>query len=298
MLARPTLVELVETSRFRCVGLDGLDQQNPEISHGLGGFAASYPREPRHIFHNEVEKRSSLARVTSFPVGPQPTRTDRPRAAALRVLRALTELDQPALLQSLVDALGGHPNSVRAQLDQLVEAGFVEPVSSVVIGRGRPPKRFEVTIAGRQVALEDPERDDYLSFIEAVAEDLAERPDSQGLASELGRRWGRRMRDSRGDDLDLVDILANHGFTPMPTEDGLVLRTCPLLALGGRRPDVICTIHGGLLDTLTDGQATLTPFVGHGCAVTMVDPQGPPAESAPGLDSARPTPTAHTSRKR
>ena len=58
--------------------------------------------------------------VTTPSGGPQPARTDRPREAALRVLRELVAADGPATLAMLTQSLGGHPNTTRMQLEHLV----------------------------------------------------------------------------------------------------------------------------------------------------------------------------------
>ncbi|MDQ7993481.1 MAG: MarR family transcriptional regulator, partial [Propionicimonas sp.] len=73
--------------------------------------------------------------------GPLPTRTDRPRAAALRVLRALVGSDG-ITVAALSERLGGHPNSIRLQLERLVAAGFAETAVPPSDRRGRPSHAY------------------------------------------------------------------------------------------------------------------------------------------------------------
>lgn len=196
--------------------------------------------------------------TTSTPLGPQPARTDRPRAAALRVLRAVAAAEEPVTLAELTTGLGGHPNTTRAQLEHLVADGFVEESSRPGRGRGRPARGYAATIAGRQVALEDPEWDGHQALVEAIAEQLVGTPDPITAAHALGRGWGRRLAE--GEESGLIEVLAAQGFTPENTADGIALRTCPLLESAQRWPEVVCAIHQGLIDAVSPQPRTLLPF--------------------------------------
>jgi len=204
--------------------------------------------------------------VTTTPeLGPQPARTDRPREAALRVLRALLATDGRGTIATLNAALGGHPNTIRIQLEHLIGDGFVTPASLPAPGRGRPARAYLVTIAGRQVAGEDPELEVYSALVEAVAEHLAGTEDPPVAAHSIGLTWGSGLVATRGD--DLVSILAGQGFTPVPTRDGIALRTCPMLASARRHPDVVCGIHQGLIDAISPEPRQLLPFAATGACL-------------------------------
>lgn len=194
---------------------------------------------------------------TSSRLGPQPARVDRPREAALRVLRALVAAG-PATLGELTAALGGHPNTTRAQVARLVADGLADAVVRPASGRGRPARGYAATVAGRQVALEDPDRDEQGALIGAIAEHLAAGPDPVAAAHSVGRSWGRRLAAAEG--VALVPILAAQGFTPEETPDGIALLTCPLLASARQRPDVVCGIHQGLIDAVSPHPRRLVPF--------------------------------------
>jgi predicted ArsR family transcriptional regulator len=191
-----------------------------------------------------------------LPAGPLPVRTDRPRPAALRVLRALVG-QGPVTIAALHAELGGHSNSVRQHLEGLVESGFVEEVGQPAGGRGRPARAYAATVAGRQVALQDPDLDAPGALVEAVAEHLAATPDPASAAHAVGMGWGRRLAS---DHRDLIEILAAQAFTPERTPNGIALRTCPLLASARQCPDVVCGIHQGLIDALSPEPLRLLPF--------------------------------------
>jgi predicted ArsR family transcriptional regulator len=205
--------------------------------------------------------------VTTSPTrGPQPTRTERPGAAALRVLRVLAGSAAPSTLATLAGTLGGHPNTTRSQLDNLVADGWATQSDEPPAGRGRPARVYCATVAGRQVALEDPDRSDQVALLEAVVEHLAASADPRGAAREIGRGWGRRL--ASGERADLTGVLARQGFTPEPSVDGIALRTCPLLASARRWPEVVCVIHQGLVDEVATEPWIVEPFsLPDGCLV-------------------------------
>lgn len=213
---------------------------------------------------------------TPTPLGPRPARADRPRAAALRVLRALTEAAGPATIAGLTASLGGHPNTVRIQLDHLVETGFADVTLLPPEGRGRPSQAYTATLAGQQVAGQDDEHDDQPALIDAVAEHLASGPDPRAAAIALGNSWGRRLAERDGSANELATVLARQGFAPETTEGGLRLRTCPLLDSARRHPEVVCALHQGLIDVTSSRPATLLPFAARGaCLVSFAAPPVP-----------------------
>lgn len=184
----------------------------------------------------------------------------------MRVLLALVAAEAPATLATLAGTLGGHPNTTRAQLDHLVADGWADQSDEAPAGRGRPARVYRPTLAGRQVAMEDPDRADQVALLEAVVQHLAASPDARASAREIGHNWGRRLASADRD--DLTDVLARQGFTPEPTSDGIALHTCPLLASAIRWPDVVCVIHQGLVDEVAGDDWIVEPFsLPDGCLV-------------------------------
>ena len=231
------------------------------------------------------------------PLGPEPARTDRPREAALRVLRALATADRPVTIAALTDELGGHSNSVRMHLEHLVSDGFAVEEAAPSSGRGRPPRAYRATIAGLQVAGQDDTWDGATALVAAIAEQLATAFEPTEQARALGVRWGRRLRLA---DADLFTTLAAQGFTPRVAEDGIELRTCPLLETARQVPEIVCSIHQGLIDELSPEPLRLAPFARPGACV--VRPREPadraeprsassPEGSRPGLRSPDRQPT-------
>lgn len=181
------------------------------------------------------------------------------------MLRALLATDGRGTIATLNADLGGHANTIRIQLEHLVRDGFVTETSLPAPGRGRPARAYLVTIAGRQVAMEDPDRQGQSALVEAVAEHLASSPDPAGAAHSVGRNWGSRLVATTGD--DLVSMLTRQGFTPMQTPEGIALRTCPMLASARRHPDVVCGIHQGQIDAVAAEPQQLLPFAAAGACL-------------------------------
>lgn len=207
---------------------------------------------------------STQAAASTLGLGPQPARTDRPREAALRVLRSLAAAEEAITITALTAELGGHPNSVRMHLEHLVSEGFAVEEPAPTGGRGRPPRAYRATIAGLQVAGQDDTWDGSSALVAALAEQFATGPEPVDAARELGRRWGRRLRHA---DAGLLATLAAQGFTPRVSGDGIELRTCPLLATARQLPAVVCSIHQGLIDELSDDPLRLIPFARPGACV-------------------------------
>lgn len=206
--------------------------------------------------------------------GPQAANPGGVRPVAIRTLRALAARHEPVTVADLVPDLGDHPNSVRLHLDALVSDGLAERVSTEPTGRGRPAKRYAATLHGRQLAHQDSELDDVHALIEATVDHIAENARAAETAQALGRRWGERLRERSGSDRDVVATLAAQGFTPETDGDRILIRTCPFLGEARRRPELICTLHQGLLDAMVEG-TTLEPFAAPAACVVTIHPAQP-----------------------
>ena len=203
--------------------------------------------------------------MSAAPPGPVPVRTDRPRDAALRILRLLAAAPEPMTIADLQARLGGHPNRFRSPLDDLVADGFAWETAITSGGRGRPARSYTATAAGAQVALEDPGHPLLNALVEGVAEILSASHDPVSRARSVGNAWGRRLPR-----LSLLDALTAQGFAPLVERDRMVLRTCPMVEAARRDPEVICAIHLGVMESVSGDPLTLVPFAEPGgCVVTL-----------------------------
>ncbi|MEQ6897370.1 helix-turn-helix domain-containing protein [Microbacterium sp. KR10-403] len=163
------------------------------------------------------------------------------------VLRLLDEADEPLTVAALAARLGTHPNTVRLHLERLVAEGHVERTSD---GRGIPGRPAQLYRRACKEPGADPGR--YRMLAEILVDELAESPQPQRAAIEAGRRWGRREaeRDPAREPIEgLVNLLERVGFQPRAcTADGRVdVCRCPFLELAREHPDVVCSVHLGLM---------------------------------------------------
>lgn len=196
------------------------------------------------------------------PTSPAPS-------AGPRVHRALASPVRGRLLESLrrepaVDAaslaadLGLHVNTVRSHLTVLEDAGLVEGVSEARDRPGRPRLLYHA-VAQDPAPSTDGEGYRLLArilagFLSTVTDDTA------GAAEEAGRAWGSfladgpapfQRSDAPGAVRQLADLLDRHGFAPglegEVATSSIVLWRCPFLEVARAHPEVVCSLHLGLM---------------------------------------------------
>lgn len=180
----------------------------------------------------------------------------------------------------LVDAVGLHANTVRAHLQELTAAGLVAIQTVPPAGRGRPAHVYAITEAGRAVPrVNDPAFAEYRGLTTAFATHLSTRSqDPSAEARQIGRAWGAQLATSEKPTQKsgptrkdrpaalVIRLLTRLGFTPIPPdeqhpEEGIALRTCPLLELAEEMPEVICQVHQGLVEGALDQYGSVRPGV-------------------------------------
>jgi predicted ArsR family transcriptional regulator len=201
-----------------------------------------------------------------------------------RLLAVLRQADGPVGVRELAETVGLHPNSVRQQLDQLVEAGLVVRSTAAPAGRGRPGLRY-VAAPGDG----DPDANAYRELARVLADELSRQPEAATVATAAGERWGRTLlfdatpTPTAGEAVDrLARLLDDAGFAPerpVGPRDALWLRHCPFEPLARERPAVICGVHLGLMrGALRELRAPLDavrlePFVAQDLCVAHLGPR-------------------------
>ncbi|AZI59403.1 transcriptional regulator [Nakamurella antarctica] len=177
-----------------------------------------------------------------------------------QVLHRLRDSADPLTVTDLAGQLAIHVNTVRFHLGTLVSAGQVETVRAAQGGAGRPPQLF------RPVRGMDPRgRRDYQVLAGVLAITLANQSNPAQRSAEAGRAWGSKQRggaaglnplevtplDPADAVIRLTDMLDEFGFSPEQPPNGVPshinLRNCPFLELAVDRPDVVCSIHLGIM---------------------------------------------------
>lgn len=230
-------------------------------------------------------------------LGPQPAHDDNsagaltPQRAA--VLERLQQL-QPATAQQLASDLGLHLNTVREHLAALTDRGYVGRSRQATSERGRPPWSYVATRQGeRDVRLRD-----YAGLAGALAACIdSGLPDVRPAAIAAGQAWGGSLAEDFGtdhstlqrDDKNLqarllaIALLNGNGFEPhTDTDTKLVrLRRCPLLDVARRYPEVMCSVHLGLVQGALDqfggdsSGCSLVPFAEPGACILRMNRQSP-----------------------
>jgi predicted ArsR family transcriptional regulator len=192
-------------------------------------------------------------------------------------------------------------------LDKLVEAGLLtasyqRPPGRSGPGAGRPAKLY--MRSDREFAVTVPPREYELAarlLVQAVEADPSgnSRTALVEAARRLGAELGGRFRPADADRTavadrtgvagrtgvveldgvaDLGEALAEHGYEPRSSEDGVIrLRNCPFHQLAEHHRDVVCGMNLGLIEGIlaglgADGQrAVLDPQPGHCCVAIGAD---------------------------
>jgi predicted ArsR family transcriptional regulator len=224
-------------------------------------------------------------------------------ASRLRLLDALRASERPLDVRELAAACGLHMTTVRFHLDVLTDAGLVTSQTGRSGTRGRPRRLYlpASRTAGGSSGYE------LLSGILAThwAGDGDERAQR---AEQAGWDWAGQHKPGPAAAAATLTEAAAHvnavfaelGFDPDLARDGdnlqIRLHACPFRAVAATHPEVVCSVHLGLLRrTLADVEAppttvSLRPFVEPHLCLAQISPaaapvqglQGPPAPGVGG----------------
>ncbi|MDO5663530.1 MAG: hypothetical protein Q4G40_12605, partial [Brachybacterium sp.] len=165
-------------------------------------------------------------------------------------------------------------NATRRHLDALVADGMAMVDRIPSTGPGRPAQGWTLTREGRRAVAGDSSAAAHAELIDAVAASLSASPDAAEEARSIGLSWGARHRQAGA---SMEGVLTQLGFSPehdAERRDTTRLLTCPILDAAQANPDVICGIHRGLIEGLTDRTdgVQLLPFAEPGACIVRVRP--------------------------
>lgn len=189
----------------------------------------------------------------------------------IHILNLLRDSAGPLDVAQIAAHSGLHPNTVRFHLRILVGAGLAGGRADPQGSAGRP--RLVYT-----AATDTPGPDGSALLADILAGYLAASSAcASGLAEQAGHAFGRRhQQPAAGLSVEqavrhLIAMFAELGFESESVPDGqdvqIRLRACPFQALATKYPDVVCSLHLGLIrGTLVRLGApvtarTLRPFV-------------------------------------
>lgn len=155
-------------------------------------------------------------------------------------------------VQQLAKRLGVHQNTVRWHLGILADAGVVSSRTAERSAPGRPrilyTLRPEATVGAR---------DEYRLLATILTGTVSALVDGSDRAAQAGRAWGRYLVTSpppgtKASDehatREVVGLLDQQGFAPRVEDGEIHMCRCPFAELATSHPDVVCTLHRGLID--------------------------------------------------
>ncbi len=188
-------------------------------------------------------------------------------ASRRRLLEILRSAEQPVDAAALAMSIGVHVTTVRFHLDVLEDAGLVQRRPERAGRPGRPRQLYRAIPAG----------DGNRQLVEVLAGALAAEPGAADFAERAGRRWAdHEVAEGAGSSTweeatgRLGQLFDRLGFAPVlvdqPDRRRWELHACPFRALAESHPQVVCTVHLGLmrgaLERLhVDQTPSLQPFV-------------------------------------
>lgn len=183
---------------------------------------------------------------------------DRQRTSILESLRAAEAGLETTELAAILEL---HPNTVRWHLGVLEDQGLVRGEPERRRARGRPSIVYRLTGEGTAH-----DRDEYRLLATVLTGIVDEQPDGSKQAYEAGVHWGRHLQEAEPD-RDVVELLDRQGFEATESGDRIEMRRCPFYALAEGAPQVICTLHHGIVDGALEASGSprrverLDPFV-------------------------------------
>jgi predicted ArsR family transcriptional regulator len=197
------------------------------------------------------------------PVGTSPT----PRLELLKALGdntryaiylELARSSSPLATAQIADGLGLHPNTVRPHLERMRDVGLLDVVTDARGAVGRPQHRYSLAADAPSLGFEPPAFPTLARMLLRLAA-AADLPAADCI--EAGREHGLALAAQRSGGLDgvnaLMEELAILGFDPESVIDDhgatIAFTRCPFQDLAEGNPEVVCSLHQGLVAGIVDG---------------------------------------------
>lgn len=179
----------------------------------------------------------------------------------------LARSPRPRATAEIAETLGLHPNTVRPHLERMRDVGLLEVQTVAAGGVGRPHHRYLLAADAPSLGLEPPTFPMLARMLIGVAESAGIDGD---LAAEVAATEGARLAgrsDTSGPCADAAErMLAELGFDPERADDAqgttIAFTHCPFAELAAANPELVCSLHRGLLAGFIDtvGGGTLVAF--------------------------------------
>lgn len=209
--------------------------------------------------------------------------------ARLAVLKALGDNTRYAIYLELARSprplstadvsavLGLHPNTVRPHLERMRDVGLLQVESDTRGGVGRPQHLYSLASDAPSLGLE-PAMFPILArmLLRLAAASGADAADALDVGRDQGRVDGERLR-LRGCLSAVVAQLEEMGFDPALAVDDdpvaaaeavtIAFAHCPFRDLAEQRPDILCSLHRGLIEGVVEATGEGEEVTGFGSLV-------------------------------
>jgi predicted ArsR family transcriptional regulator len=165
----------------------------------------------------------------------------------------------PLATADIADSLGLHPNTVRPHLERMRDVGLLDVATEVRSGVGRPQHLYSVAADAPSLGLEPPTFPMLARMLVRLAAAAGASGDD---AAEVGREQGRADARAHARAASCLEALVGEldalGFDPAVTavdegDDALVaFAHCPFRELALEHPDLVCSLHRGLVEGFVD----------------------------------------------
>jgi predicted ArsR family transcriptional regulator len=181
----------------------------------------------------------------------------------------LARAPAPLATAEIADSLGLHPNTVRPHLERMRDVGLLEVTTDAQGSVGRPQHRYSLAPDAPGLGFEPP-------AFPVLARMLLHLAATAGLASteavDAGRDEGAMAAarpDRAGTCAEALSAeLATLGFDPAGVTDDagttIAFTRCPFRELAEANPDLVCSLHRGLVEGFVDarGDGVVVDFCG------------------------------------
>lgn len=176
----------------------------------------------------------------------------------------LARSPRPQATADVAATLGLHPNTVRPHLERMRDVGLLQVQSESRGGVGRPQHLYSLAPEAPSLGLE-PASFPILArmLLRLAAATGADAADARDVGRDQGRLDGSRTAH-RGCLDAVLDQLAAMGFDPALALDdegdgaarvSIAFAHCPFRDLAEQRPDLLCSLHRGLIEGVVDATA-------------------------------------------
>ena len=177
----------------------------------------------------------------------------------------LARAASPRSTVEVAELLDLHPNTVRPHLERMRELGLLEVRPRTSGGVGRPQHLYSLAADAPSLGLEPPVYPAIAGMLLALASEAGL---SGADAAEVGRDHGRTLAGTHpGDALEAtMSLMGAWGFDPEPVgaEPSWVwFGHCPFSELAEANPELVCSLHRGLIEGLLEARGDAPPVDFH-----------------------------------